>query len=62
MPGNHLLQHSKHIGCFDCPLSMKPMAVPGKSVDNAQNAKFTAPLGVIRNKVPGPSMILVFAS
>ena len=60
MPGNRLLQHSDHIGYFDCPVSMKHMAVPRKFVDNAQNAKFTAPLSVIRNKVPGPHMILVF--
>ena len=60
MPGNHLQQQREHIVRFDCTVSMKHMALPRKFVDNAENAKFTASLGVIRNKVPGPHMILVF--
>ena len=60
MLGNLLLQQSEHIDCFDCTVSINHMALPCKFFDNVENTKFTAPLSVIRNKVPGSYMIHVF--
>ena len=60
MPGNHLLQQSKHIGCFDCPVSMKHR-------DSRVNptimlkTRMLPLLGFNPKQSPKPDKILVFS-
>ena len=60
MPGNHPLQHNQYIGCFDRAVSMKNVALPRIVIDDAENTQFAATLGVVRNEIPRPHVVLVF--
>ena len=60
MPGNHPLQQNQYIGCFNRAVSMKNVALPRIVIDDAQNTQFAATLGVVRNEIPRPHVVLVF--